>query len=299
MRLADIRVRAIPLLAVATFGLLLVPWAAGGNDAAPAPPAGPVSVQAAAPPAAAAPTAAPPAAAAPTSRTTPKPVAATASARPKAPSGKPPKKQLKVSINPKPVVLFDQSRPGKRTVALTFDDGPDPVWTPKVLAALRRNNAVATFCMIGDNVTAHPEMVTAVVNAGMRLCDHTQSHPQPFAAIDKKDQQDQITGGRSALAEVTKAAVPYMRAPGGDWSPDAVTFAVKKRMQPLDWSVDTRDWSLPGSRAIVNTVESSVQPGSIILFHDGGGDRAQTLEALDTLLPWLVDHGYRFTFPTP
>ncbi len=319
MRRVDVRGRTRSLLVGLTVALssLLVPWAAGGNEAPPlSRSAEPVLMQAAAAPV--------PAALVPTTTADPRPVAATATARPATSAGdvdtkkddqkkkdaekkdakkqqqqKAPKKQLKVSIKPKAEVLSVQTRPGKRTVALTFDDGPDPLWTPRVLAALRRNNAVATFCTVGERVVAHPELVTDVVDAGMRLCDHTRSHPQPFTGLAVVDQHEQILDGRSALAGVTKAAVPYLRAPGGDWSPEILTFAVKNRMQPLDWSVDPRDWSLPGAQAIVSTVQAQVQPGSIILFHDGGGDRQQTLDALDTLLPWLVDQGYRFTFPTP
>jgi peptidoglycan/xylan/chitin deacetylase (PgdA/CDA1 family) len=228
--------------------------------------------------------------------------AATATKKPAAPAPAGPiAKQLKVKIKAKPDVLVEQqiSKSGRRTVALTFDDGPDPVWTPKVLALLRRYRAVATFCMIGEKVQAHPELVTKVVNGGHRLCDHSQTHPLSLAALDEDAQRDEILDAREDLAEATKAAVPYFRAPGGNWSPEVTKFAAKKKMQPLGWTVDPRDWSLPGTPAIVSSVQGGVAPGAIVLMHDGGGPRQQTVDALATLLPWLVDHGYRFTFPTP
>lgn len=211
------------------------------------------------------------------------------------------RKQLKVSITARPDVLVEQQRGGKakRTVALTFDDGPDPLWTPQVLTLLRRYHAVATFCMIGERVQAHPELVTKVVNGGHRLCDHSQTHPVSLAALDEDAQREEIMDARADLAAATKAAVPYFRAPGGNWSPEVTKLAAKKKMQPLGWTIDPRDWSLPGTPAIVSTIESQMAPGAIVLMHDGGGPRQQSVDALAQLLPWLVAHGYRFTFPTP
>ena len=132
-----------------------------------------------------------------------------------------------------------------------------------------------------------------------RLCDHSQTHPLSLAALDEDAQRDEILDAREDLAGATKAAVPYFRAPGGNWSPEVQKLAAKKKMQPLGWTVDPRDWSLPGTPAIVSRVQGGVGPGAIVLMHDGGGPRQQTVDALTTLLPWLVDHGYRFTFPTP
>ena len=225
---------------------------------------------------------------------------ATKKAAPPAPAG-PVEKQLNVKIKAKPDVLVEQriSKSGKRTVALTFDDGPDPTWTPQVLALLRKYRAVATFCMVGEKVRVHPDLVTKVVNGGHRLCDHSRTHPVSLAALDEDAQRDEILDAREDLADATKAAVPYFRAPGGNWSPEVQKLAAKKKMQPLGWTVDPRDWSLPGTAAIVSRVQNGVAPGAIVLMHDGGGPRGQTVAALETLLPWLVEHGYRFTFPTP
>jgi peptidoglycan/xylan/chitin deacetylase (PgdA/CDA1 family) len=211
---------------------------------------------------------------------------------------------LNLKSKAEPDVLVEQrlgksSKSGKRTVALTFDDGPDPLWTPQVLALLRKYKAKATFCMIGERVQAHPELVKKVVSAGMRLCDHSQTHPISLAALDVGAQRAEILGARTALAKATKAGVPYFRAPGGNWSPEVAELAARKKMQPLGWTVDPRDWSRPGTPAIVASVQSGVSPGAIVLMHDGGGPREQTVAALETLLPWLVEHGYRFTFPTP
>lgn len=196
-----------------------------------------------------------------------------------------------------PGVVVDQ-RGGRRSVALTFDDGPDPAWTPQVLALLKRYRARATFCMIGENARANPALVRTVVQAGHRLCDHTQTHPLSVAVLDRAGQRAEVLGGRSDLAAVTTAAVRYFRAPGGNWSADMVKLAGTKKMVPLGWSVDPRDWSRPGVPAIVSAVQNGVHPGAIVLMHDGGGPRQQTVDALAQLLPWLVQQGYTFGFPT-
>lgn len=183
-------------------------------------------------------------------------------------------------------------------VALTFDDGPDPRWTPEVLDLLRRYGAVATFCVVGEQVAAHPDLVRDIVAAGHRLCDHTRTHDEGLPTRSAKQLADEIVGARDDLAAVVDTRVAYFRAPGGNWSPDVLELAVATGMQPLGWSVDPRDWRRPGAAAIVEAVQRDVRPGAVVLLHDGGGRREQTVAALERLLPWLVEHGYAFAFPT-
>lgn len=210
----------------------------------------------------------------------------------------PPPRQTVVNVDPRPVVLQDQPT-GGRTVALTFDDGPDPRWTPQVLAALRRHGAVATFCVITDNVRAHPDLVRDVVDAGMRLCDHTRTHPADLTVLPRPQLETEVVGARADLAAEIDAPVAYFRAPGGHFSTPVLDLAAGHGMQPLGWSIDPRDWEQPGVAAIVATLQRDVRPGSVILLHDGGGHRRQTVDALEVVLPWLAAHGYRCTFPTP
>ncbi|TVT14729.1 polysaccharide deacetylase family protein [Amycolatopsis acidiphila] len=200
---------------------------------------------------------------------------------------------------PEPAGLVRHTARTGKFVALTFDDGPDPVYTPQILDALSRAGAVATFCMIGANVTRHPELVRAVLAHGMRLCDHTVSHDED---LDKRTEQRvtaEIAGCWSDLQVAADADVPvsYFRAPGGSWSDVMREVTAREGMKPLSWSVDSRDWTLPGTAQIVTTVQQTVQPGAVVLLHDGGGKRAQTVEALGVLLPWLVAQGYQFDVP--
>lgn len=183
-------------------------------------------------------------------------------------------------------------------VALTIDDGPDPVWTPKVLAVLARHRVRATFCMVGQNVTRHADLVAAVADAGHQLANHTYTHPMRLPQLAPERIRRQIERTNEALAAATGGSQPTLfRAPGGSWSPNILAACAETDLRPLDWSVDARDWALPGVRTIAEVILTRTRPGSIILNHDGGGDRHQTVEALNIALPRLVDAGYRFILP--
>lgn len=187
---------------------------------------------------------------------------------------------------------------GAHGVNITIDDGPDPVWTPQVLQVLRENGVKATFCMVGTQAQAHPDLVKAVVADGHRLCDHSVSHD---TAMDKKPdsyQSQQILDAERMITEASGGVRPmYYRAPGGAFTPYSRDLAASRGMRPLGWNVDTKDFERPGAAAIVANVKNEVANGPTILFHDAGGDRAQTVTALREVLPWLRQQGYSFGFP--
>jgi peptidoglycan-N-acetylglucosamine deacetylase len=190
------------------------------------------------------------------------------------------------------------------TIALTFDDGPDPRWTPKVLEILQRHGAVATFCMVSKNAAGHEALVKQVVDAGMRLCDHSRTHDEQLPDRDPARIADEVVGAQDTLtAAAGGASVEWFRAPGGNWSTDVATLSAEHGMQPLSWNVDPRDWERPGAAAIVAAVQQQIRQqapdGPIVLLHDGGGPRDQTVDALEQLIPWLAEQGYRFGFPVP
>ncbi|HEY3258741.1 MAG TPA: polysaccharide deacetylase family protein [Pseudonocardiaceae bacterium] len=203
---------------------------------------------------------------------------------------------------PVPVDLVSQAGSGdtpRRVVALTFDDGPHPEYTPQVLNLLVSYRAVATFCIVGVEAQRHPELVRATADAGMALCSHTMSHDENLVARPDAEAEAEIVGCRQTLlaAAGPGATVPFFRAPAGRWSDAVREIAGRNGMRPLSWSVDSRDWQRPGAAQIVAAVQRAVQPGAVILLHDGGGRRDQTIAALATLLPWLVDQGYGFALP--
>ncbi|MFD0278768.1 polysaccharide deacetylase family protein [Kitasatospora sp. NPDC127111] len=187
---------------------------------------------------------------------------------------------------------------GGRTVALTFDDGPGPA-TGQVLDLLAQYGVKATFCQVGNQAAANPAMVRRIVAAGHRLCDHSVDHPQPFAALSHDRAVYEIAHAEEQIVQAAGpgAKVSWFRAPGGGFTADNQRVAAGLGLRPLGWSVDPRDWSRPGVASIVSTVQSQLKPGGVVLLHDGGGDRSQTVAALKQLLPWLAAQGYRFDFP--
>ncbi|WP_330336816.1 polysaccharide deacetylase family protein [Streptomyces sp. NBC_00557] len=186
-----------------------------------------------------------------------------------------------------------------RSVALTFDDGPDPRWTPQVLALLAQHHAKATFCEIGPLAQRYPYLTKAIVADGDRLCDHSVHHDEQQ---DRKSVEYNIHEIVDAKREITNAAgndlkLMYYRAPGGDWSPTIRGIAGANHLQPLGWSDDANDWRRPGVDGILRNINQDLRPGAIILMHDGGGDRSQTVQALARLLNQLDTQGYGYGFP--
>ncbi|MCA1219117.1 polysaccharide deacetylase family protein, partial [Streptomyces sp. 8L] len=202
---------------------------------------------------------------------------------------------------PPPVVSMDIAHAalsGGKAVNITIDDGPDPRWTPKVLAVLKDNGVKATFCMIGPQAAAHPDVVKAVVAAGHRLCDHTVDHDESMDHKGFAYQKHEILDAAHQIETASGGVKPqYYRAPGGAFTPYSRQIAAAAGLRPLGWNVDAKDWERPGVGTILGTVKGELSNGPTILFHDGGGDRGQTVEALRRLLPWLHGHGYTCSFP--
>ncbi|MFI1419353.1 polysaccharide deacetylase family protein [Streptomyces sp. NPDC020731] len=201
-------------------------------------------------------------------------------------------------LEPVDATIVHASDKGPRGVNITIDDGPDPAWTPQVLDILEEYGVKATFCVTGTQAQAHPDLVKKVVAAGHRLCNHTVSHD---TTMDKKSEAYQKKEILDAERMIIKASggvrSMYYRAPGGAFTPYSRELTASRGMRPLGWNVDTKDFEQPGTDAIVATVEREISNGPTILFHDAGGERAQTVEALRRVLPWLEEQGYSFGFP--
>jgi peptidoglycan/xylan/chitin deacetylase (PgdA/CDA1 family) len=174
---------------------------------------------------------------------------------------------------------------GGRAVALTFDDGPDPTWTPKLLAQLRAAGAKATFCVVGTQVRKHPELVARIAREGHQLCNHSWRHDVDLGRRPAADIRADLARTNRAIRDAAPGAeVPYYRQPGGRWTPEVVAAAKQLGMRSLHWSVDPRDWAKPPAKTITKRVTESVRPGGIVLLHDGGGNRAATIAACGRLI---------------
>ncbi|WP_409239147.1 polysaccharide deacetylase family protein [Streptomyces sp. PA5.6] len=201
-------------------------------------------------------------------------------------------------VKPVSRTIAHASEKGERGINITIDDGPDPKWTPPMLDLLRQNGVKATFCMVGTQAQAHPDIVKKVVADGHRLCDHSISHNTGMDKESNAYQSQQILDAERMITKASGGVRPmYYRAPGGAFTPYSRKLAADRGMRPLGWNVDTKDFELPGTDAIVATVERELPNGPTLLFHDAGGDRTQTVEALRRLLPRLKAQGYTFGFP--
>jgi peptidoglycan/xylan/chitin deacetylase (PgdA/CDA1 family) len=180
---------------------------------------------------------------------------------------------------------------GSMQVALTFDDGPWPGSTDAILAELRSAGVKATFFMVGSAVDRRPATAKRVFAAGMEIGNHTRSH-RPLGRASKKTDSIQVRGGAKTILRVIGVAPRWFRPPGGSWSSVLKGVVKKQHERFVLWTVDPRDWTRPGARVIAQRVLDHVRPGSIVLMHDGGGDRSQTVEALKLVIAGLKARGY-------
>jgi peptidoglycan-N-acetylglucosamine deacetylase len=183
----------------------------------------------------------------------------------------------------------------QKVIALTFDDGPDSVYTPQILDLLKRYDAKATFFVIGSKVEKNPDLTNREVYEGHELANHTYTHPR-MNRISAQNLQEEIEKAQSIVHSVTGQNLNIFRPPGGVYNETVVNTAKRAGYLVVMWSwdQDTRDWSNPGVNKIVNRIISNDHHGGIVLFHDSGGDRSQTVAALAQILPELKTRGYRF-----
>ncbi len=183
-----------------------------------------------------------------------------------------------------------------KAVALTIDDGPDPVYTPQVLQVLRTYGVTATFSMIGRYVAAYPHLARTVAEEGHHVANHTWTHSD-LARMPAHRVHTELARASHAIHSATGVRPQLFRAPYGAWSAAVLRQCEQMKMVPMDWSVNPRDWARPGVRSIVRNIMHNTRPGSIILEHDGGGNRSQTVKALGIVLPRLLHEGYHFHIP--
>jgi peptidoglycan-N-acetylglucosamine deacetylase len=193
----------------------------------------------------------------------------------------------------RPVFYVDD---GPHVIALTIDDGPSPVYTPQVLSILEKYGITAAFSMVGQNVSYYPSIAREVADAGHTIVNHTWNHAN-LMSVKRSHLPGEVDRATDAIQYATGQRPGMFRAPYGAWSPTLLDYLASEKLVPLDWSVDPADWSRPGVGKIVKSIMGNTKTGSIILEHDGGGDRAQTVAALKIVIPRLLDEGYHFTTP--
>lgn len=185
---------------------------------------------------------------------------------------------------------------GPPTVALTFDDGPNPNTTAPIIDILDRAGIKATFFTVGRMVQRFPDLVKRELADGMAIGDHTFGHTR-LTGLPADQVRDELQRTIEQLTPLG-AHITLMRPPGGSFDASTIEVAKSMGLRTVVWSVDSKDWSKPGVDAIVHRVVDSVRPGSIILMHDGGPDRSQTVAALPRIIDELKARGYSFTAMT-
>lgn len=183
----------------------------------------------------------------------------------------------------------------KKVIALTFDDGPNPEFTPQILDILKKHHAKATFFVIGSRIEQYPELAQREVEEGHELANHSYRHPG-MTKISPEQLREEIEHAQKVIVDATGQIPRAFRPPGGVYNDKVVNTARQAGYMVVmwTWNQDTRDWSRPGVKKIVDRVLSNAHNGSIVLFHDHGGDRSQTVTALAEILPELEKQGYQF-----
>ena len=198
---------------------------------------------------------------------------------------------------------YNANTNGEKVIALTFDDGPWPT-TQELLDVLKENNAVATFFTIGEQIsdkTDYVETIKRMAAEGHQIGTHSYDHAATgggngvdMTRQSPEKQIEEVQMGQQAIADATGAeASKVFRSPGGNFHDEIIWNLQPYITGEIGWNVDTEDWRRPGADAIAERLLSA-KSGDVVLMHDGGGDRSQTIEALKIALPQLKAEGYKF-----
>lgn len=191
-----------------------------------------------------------------------------------------------------PSGLVTSANTTSRVVALTFDDGPSP-YTPQVIAILHRYHVPATFFVVGIHVRQYPQYVKDELAGGNIVGNHTYTHAD-LQQLSSPYVTAELTETQGAVRSAGRYTPHWFRPPYGDVDSRIIGLAASVGLHTVTWSVDPADWSVPGVATIEDRVLYYTQPGSIVLMHDGGGDRSETVAALPYIIETLKARGYRF-----
>jgi len=178
-----------------------------------------------------------------------------------------------------------------RLMALTFDDGPSP-YTPTIVRILVRMHVPATFFVVGQQLSVFPSALRDEISHGFEIGDHTQNHAW-LARLTAAGQYAQVHDAALGIERLGGFAPRLFRPPYGIYNASTLALLHRLHMLMVMWSIDPGDWRRPGAQAILSSVLSNSKPGAIVILHDGGGDRSQTVAALPGIIRGLRRRGYR------
>ncbi|MEU0005277.1 polysaccharide deacetylase family protein [Streptomyces sp. NPDC006314] len=183
-----------------------------------------------------------------------------------------------------------------RRMVLTFDDGPHPEYTPHILDTLAKYDVRAMFFVCGEMAVDNKDLLARMADEGHVVGNHTWTHPL-LTTLDRGEIRSEMERTTEVIEDAYGERPQWFRAPYGAWNRAAFQLGAEMGMEPMAWTVDTTDWEEPGTSTIVDIVESGAAPGVVVLSHDAGGDRSQTVRAIREWLPYLIDSGYHLTVP--
>ncbi|AGS73183.1 oligosaccharide deacetylase [Streptomyces collinus Tu 365] len=200
-------------------------------------------------------------------------------------------RKLKVRSEP----ILQISGRGRRMM-LTYDDGPNPAYTPHILDTLAKYGVRAMFFVCGECVVDNKELLARMADEGHVVGNHTWTHPL-LTSLARGEIRSEMERTSDVIEDAYGERPQWFRAPYGAWNRAAFQLGAEMGMEPMAWTVDTTDWETPGTGVIVDRVESGAAPGVVVLSHDAGGDRSQSVHAIREYLPYLLDSGYQLTVP--
>ncbi|MBT2657144.1 polysaccharide deacetylase family protein [Bacillus sp. ISL-18] len=189
--------------------------------------------------------------------------------------------------------MINEVSTSQKAVAITFDDGPNPIYTPEVLDIFAKAGGKATFFMIGEQMEKNPEIVKEVAEQGHEIGNHTFSHPK-LSELSPADCLSEIERNEKIIQELTGQLPVVFRPPYLDYNNDTISI-LKDKGYPMigALNMEAQDWEQPGVEHILSASKKCVSNGSILIFHDGFGDRSQTIEAVKKLVFELKSEGYQ------
>ena len=191
------------------------------------------------------------------------------------------------------VIRLSQPTAATKMIALTFDDGPWPTQTKQIVRILQKNGVVATFFQIGQQAKSSPEISRMVAEAGMAVENHSETHAN-LKTLSASGVASQIDRAQKDLAKASGKQPTYFRPPGGNVNTAMYPVLARNGMKWVQWDVDTEDWKRPAAATITARVLKGAKPGAVVLMHDGGGNRSNTVAALPGIIAKLKAQGYHF-----
>ncbi len=178
-------------------------------------------------------------------------------------------------------------------IALTFDDGPHPRYTPEILDILDRYGICATFFVVGQNANAYPELILQEYEKGHEIANHTYSHLK-LASTQSVDLRKELLRTDDVIEKIIGERTALFRPPEGFYTEAIARDSKALGYKLILWNIDTRDWSHCPIEKIVSTVKKNVKSGDILLFHDYIAKNSPTPQALEIIIPYLLEEGFQF-----